>query len=520
MENEETHRIWRHFGRCVVWLAWLNCLAGATPAAVVYVGTSQIGPPPAPREFRGLWIATVKDLDWPSRPGLTSFQQKAELISLLERAKQLRFNAVFLQIRPSCDALYASRIEPWSEYLTGQMGRAPEPFYDPLAFAVEEAHRRGLELHAWLNPYRARHPAAISPVSKDHISKTRPSVIRSYGKSLWLDPGEREVQEYSLSVVQDVVQRYDIDGVHFDDYFYPYPEKDARGRVLPFPDWASWKRYQDSGGKLHREDWRRENVNLFVMRVSQSIRALKPWVKFGIAPFGIWRPGHPPQIKGLDAYDVIYADSRKWLREGWVDYLAPQLYWSNEPQETSFNALLQWWAGENVQHRHVWPGLDASRVGPGRSPEEILSQVRATRSEPGASGNIYWGVRALTENRRGLGDALLKGVYGQPALSPAFSWLDPQPPAPPQISATIGAGDEVTVRCTPGGPEPARLWLVQARSAGAWTLEILPDAPAERVFRFANKPDVIAVRAIDRCGNASRPAVLEKHWVEDAKSSP
>src|SRR5881396_3032924 len=198
-------------------LSLLHSLAGAVQPAVTYLPASQVKPPAVLREFRGLWIATVKDLDWPSRPGLSTAQQKAELIALLDQAKLLRFNAVFLQVRPSCDALYASRLEPWSEYLTGQMGRAPEPFYDPLAFAIEQAHRRGLELHAWFNPYRARHATASSPVCPEHISKTRPHLVRAYGKSLWLDPGEREVQEYSLNVVQDVVRRYDVDGVHFDD---------------------------------------------------------------------------------------------------------------------------------------------------------------------------------------------------------------------------------------------------------------------------------------------------------------
>src|SRR5215510_12458307 len=235
---------------CAALVCVLMSPTGTDGAAVSYRPSSQVRPPAPPREFRGLWIATVKALDWPSRPGLPSQQQKAELIALLEQAKRVRLNAVFFQVRPSCDALYPSKLEPWSEYLTGAMGRAPEPFYDPLAFAVEEAHKRGLELHAWFNPYRALHSNAISPVARNHISRTHPRLVKAYGKSLWLDPGDREVQEYSLSVVLDVVQRYDVDGVHFDDYFYPYPEKDSKGRVLPFPDQATWKRYHDGGGRL------------------------------------------------------------------------------------------------------------------------------------------------------------------------------------------------------------------------------------------------------------------------------
>src|SRR5205807_10065901 len=182
---------------------------------------------------------------------------------------------------------------------------------------VEEAHQRGLELHAWFNPYRARILAAQSPVASSHVSKSRPQLVRQYGKYLWLDPGEKSVQDYSLSVVMDVVRRYDIDGVHFDDYFYPYKEKDDSGKTLDFPDDSSWKRF-GAGGRLSRDDWRRENVNTFIQRLHQSIKAAKPWVKLGISPFGIWQPGNPPQIKGFNAYEKLYCDARKWLVNGWM----------------------------------------------------------------------------------------------------------------------------------------------------------------------------------------------------------
>ncbi len=504
--------------RCAV-LASLVSLAESAPAVEHYV-PSKARPPAVAREFRGVWIASVKNIDWPSRPGLPSTQQKAELRTLLDRAKQLRLNAVLLQVRPSCDALYASSLEPWSEYLTGQMGRAPAPYYDPLAFAVEEAHQRGLELHAWFNPYRARHSAALSTVAANHISRTRPALVKEYARSLWLDPGAREVQEHSLNVVMDVVRRYDIDGVHFDDYFYPYPEKDDRGHSLAFPDWSTWKRYQDGGGRLNREDWRRENVNLFIVRVSQSVKALKPWVKFGISPFGIWRQGHPPQIKGLDAYGVLYADARKWIRDGWLDYLAPQLYWGEERRETSFGALLAWWAGENVQHRHLWPGLDISRVSGSREPEEIVTQVRSTRAQTGGDGNILWGVRLLTENRRGLADVLSKQVYAQPALPPAFPWLDREPPGQPQVSASLGQGDQLKVTCRPTGSEPIGLWVVQTKLGAAWTTQIQRGTQSETVFVLADKPDLIAVTAVDRCGNDSAPSVVEKQAAPEPKPAP
>lgn len=263
------------------------------PAPAASFVPSHATPPPPAREFRGAWVATVKNIDWPSKPGLSTAQQKAELLIILDRAAQLKLNAVLLQVRPACDALYASKLEPWSEYLTGKMGRAPSPFYDPLEFAVTEAHRRGLELHAWFNPFRARHNTGFSTLSKNHISRTHPEFVRTYGQQLWLDPGDKAARDYSQAVILDIVKRYDIDGAHMDDYFYPYAEKDKAGAVIDFPDWPSWNRYLAGGGKLSRGDWRRENVNGFVHRLHDEIKARKPWVKFGISPFGIWRPDQP-----------------------------------------------------------------------------------------------------------------------------------------------------------------------------------------------------------------------------------
>ena len=242
-------------------------------------------PPPIRREFRGVWIASVENIDWPSQPGLSTQEQKDELVGMLDRAVALRLNAVILQVRPAADAMYASPYEPWSEYLTGRMGRAPNPWYDPLEFAVTEAHRRGLELHAWFNPYRARHPSSRSAPAPNHISVTHPELVKKYGSMLWMDPGEPEVRDETIRVVLDVVQRYDIDGVHIDDYFYPYKEKDRRGRTIEFPDGNSWRKYLRSGGTLSRDDWRRTNVDSLIYQVYIRIKAAKPWVKFGISPF-------------------------------------------------------------------------------------------------------------------------------------------------------------------------------------------------------------------------------------------
>jgi len=316
-----------------------------------------------------------------------------------------------------------------------------------------------------------------------------------------------------------VVRRYDIDGVHFDDYFYPYPEKDGRGQVVPFPDEPSWRRYRSSGGRLAREDWRRENVNLFMMRVSQSVHGLKPWVKFGISPFGIWRPGFPAQIKGLDAYGVIYADARKWLREGWVDYMAPQLYWGEEKPETSFHVLAEWWASENVRHRHVWPGLDLSRVGGGRPAEEIVHQIRTSRGQIGTDGNLHWCLKALLENRRGLRDVLTKDVYAKPALSPAYPWLQKTPPGIPAVKLEEASSQELKFRVT-GAGGPTWLWAVQRKVGSEWLFDILPGTPSSTVLTLDGRADVIAITAVDRCSNASKPVVLEKASEPQVRSGP
>jgi uncharacterized lipoprotein YddW (UPF0748 family) len=382
------------------------------------------------REFRGVWVATVANIDWPSRKGLSTAQQQAELRALLAKAAELKLNAVVFQVRPMADALYASELEPWSEFLTGKLGQAPEPFYDPLELAVREAHARGLELHAWFNPYRAHQPSATTPIPDNHIVKRRPDLAKRYGKHYWLNPTHPEVQDLSLRVILDVVRRYDIDGVHLDDYFYPYQEKDAAGRPIPFPDDDTWAAYQKKGGTLSRDDWRRHAVNRFIERLYKGVKLVKPWVKVGISPFGIWRPGNPPGIAGFDAYAGLYADSRLWLREGWVDYFTPQLYWPIKQEKQSYPKLLAWWRDQNPKGRHIWPGLIPSRVTGGERgwpAQEIADQIRITR-EQGAGGNIHFSMKALMRNRGGVADKL-KEVYSEPAQVPPTPWLRERPGA-------------------------------------------------------------------------------------------
>ena len=467
---------------------------------------SSVVPPKPSHEFRGVWIATVANTDWPSSAGLSTAVQKAELRAILDRAVQLKLNAIIFQVRPQCDALYASSIEPWSEYLTGTMGKAPEPFYDPLDFAIAEAHKRGLELHAWFNPYRALHSSHKGTVAANHVSRTHPELVkklnRREGTFLWLDPGERRVQDYSVSVVMDVVKRYDIDGVQFDDYFY-LGGQDSGGRDLDFPDDASWRKYGAVGSE-NRADWRRENVNAFIGRVYHSIKATKPWVKFGVSPHGIWRQGYPAQIRGSGSYDDLYADSRKWLADGWVDYFAPQLYWPRSPREQSFSALLNWWSEQNAKHRHLWPGIAAYRASQWPL-DEIQSQIQLTRQASDVSGYILYSAKSLAQNGA-LAGQLARSITTEPALVPPSPWLGNGAPAAPTVSIS-GGTIRLKLNWTPRGTNSVRWWLVQTKLNDDWKTELLPGSASSK--SFVDAPDILAVTAVDRAGNLSAPSVLQ-----------
>jgi uncharacterized lipoprotein YddW (UPF0748 family) len=491
--------------------------AHATPLAAAIPcsqADSACVPPPVAREFRGVWVATVRNLDWPSRPGLPPSLAKAELIALLDRAVALGLNAVLLQVRPAGDALYASKIEPWSEYLTGRQGLPPAPLWDPLQFAVQQAHARGLELHAWFNPYRAKDPSAKGPLAATHIARRHPELVKKYGTQLWMDPGEPAVRAQTLRVVLDVVKRYDIDGVHLDDYFYPYPERRPNGST-DFPDDRSWKAYRKHGGKLARDDWRRANVDALVETLHAQIAALKPWVKFGISPFQLWRPGYPESVTtGLDAYATLYADSRKWFTSGWVDYLSPQLY-RRVDEERSYG-LMRRWAAQNSRQRHLWPGIYTSGVKTGAATEwrrgEIVAEVLATRDEPQADGEVHFSMESFLADRDSVGTVLRRTVYDAAALVPESPWMMAGvPPAPAPDLRWNEAGD--TLLIVPGQGATVRWWVIQLRTDGAWETRVIDGA--ERTFGLPaasrgspSRPDLVAVTAVDRVGRAGSPSAL------------
>lgn len=449
------------------------------------------------REFRAVWVASVWNSDFPSKPGLSTQQQQAELIAILDRMQSLNLNALILQVRPEGDALYASALEPWSHWLTGTQGKAPEPFYDPLAFAIEQCHRRNIELHAWFNPYRARTSARTVNLAP-HLAATNPEVVYPWGTQLWMDPGSPIVQERTYNVILDVVRRYDVDGIHLDDYFYPYP---IAGQT--FPDNQTYQAYRNRGGTLSLGDWRRENVNQMVQRLASGIRAAKPHVKFGISPFGIYRPGQPAQIRGLDAYEQLYADSLKWWQQGWVDYLSPQLYWPIDPPAQSYPVLLRWWAENNPQKRHLYPGNTLAQLdGNTWTLTEIERQISLTRElRPQLSlGNIFFNMKPLAANRLGISDHLQKQVYPAPALAPNLPWLGSTPPPPPR---NVRYWDGKVTWAAPNAS--IRSWALYRQEGDRWVLQrILPVSTTALPL----EPGSYALCSVDRLAGESPGIVV------------
>ena len=457
--------------------------------------------PPLPREFRAAWVATVDNIDWPSKRTLSTRQQQDELTAIFNRASEIGLNAIIFQVRPSADALYESKLEPWSEYLTNRQGKAPNPSWDPLEFAVKLAHDRAMELHVWLNPYRAFHPAHKGPIASSHIAQTRPELVKNYGKYLWMDPGEPDVQKRIIAVTRDIVRRYDIDGVHIDDYFYPYPEKGQ-----PFPDDRSFRAYQGRGGTLARDDWRRKNVDDTVRGMYQAIKAERVTVKFGISPFGIFRPGIPSGIKaGVDQYAELFADAQKWLREGWCDYFSPQLYWPISQTAQSFPRLLSYWQSQNSQARHLWPGLFTSRVMPTEGnwrPAEIINQIQTIR-DAGADGEVHFSMKALVKNANGLTDLLRGTSYASPAFIPESLWLNEPAPSMPEVTV---AANTVSWKSS-DGHLPFQ-WALFRRYGQKWLINRYPGSEAEFDFDATARPDEVAVVALNRTSRASQPARL------------
>lgn len=456
------------------------------------------------REFRGVWVATVANIDWPSEPGLSNDVLKKEMITILEVCEDSNLNAIVFQVRPGGDTMYKSSLEPWSYYLTGLQGRAPADGWDPLEFIVEEAHDRGIEVHCWFNPYRSKNPAqGDSPMAESNLMFRKPGLVKEYGDYLWMDPGEPEVQDHSYNVFMDVLDRYDIDGLHVDDYFYPYPQY---ADMADFPDEPSWKKYKARGGMLERNDWRRDNVNQFIKRVYEGTKERKPWVKFGISPFSLYRPGHPEGITQttFDQFESLYADCRLWLREGWCDYFTPQLYWPIGGT-MSYTLLLDYWNEQNWKNRHMWNGNALHRLLPGERPYprsdwpvgEVVDQINYTRSTE-ATGNVFFSMKGLVKNYKNINGVLKNTVYAEKALVPPTTWLDDDPPPAPKCSLNASSG-----LLTFGGAEDdVRFFAIYADFGDGLKLKKVTSAKRQSISGLSlSKASEVKVSMIDVYGN-------------------
>ncbi len=398
------------------------------------------------REMRAVWIASVANIDWPTRSGLSTFDQQRELTELLDLVKEYNMNTIILQVRPASDAFYYSELEPWSQWLTGKQGQAPSPYYDPLEFAIEQCRKRGIDIHLWLNPYRAELDTARNALSESHPMRRNPEWFLNYGKLSYFNPGIPETRNHVSRVVADLVRRYDIDAIHFDDYFYPYPLKD-----IEFPDSTAFAKYPRGFTSGQKDDWRRENVDLIIRQLQDTIKSIKPHVEFGISPFGVWRNNDvdargSASRAGVSNYDDLYADILKWQKEGWIDYVTPQLYWHIGMKAADFSILAQWWS-ENTYGCPVYIGhslyrMDAeSAIEQWRTSDEISRQLDIIRATPNIGGSMYFSAKSLRSNPLQLRERLLSYHYKFPALppiNPRVAQITTEPPVNPimEVDAT------------------------------------------------------------------------------------
>lgn len=386
---------------------------------VGFIATAQTRP-----EFRGVWVATVDNIDWPSKGNYYSDSQKTEFIKLLDMHQRNGMNALIVQIRPATDAFYPSQYEPWSEFLTGKQGQPPVPFYDPLEFMITETHKRGMEFHAWMNPYRAVFNIDRSSIAANHITKIHPEWFLTYGDKRYFDPGNKDAQQYVTNVVGDVVRRYAVDAVHFDDYFYPY-----RIAGKEFPDNANYQRY---GNGMNKEDWRRSNVDSIILMLSSIIKKENPKCQFGISPFGVWRNDDKDPVNGSKTragqtnYDDLYADILLWLKNGWIDYVAPQLYWEFGHKAAPYEILLDWWS-RHTYGKNCYIGLGVYRAGSNSAWKDITQlprQIEALRNTPNIQGMIFFSSRSFNNNPNGWSDSLRLGYFREPAKTPEMTWIN------------------------------------------------------------------------------------------------
>ena len=390
-----------------------------------------------PREFRGVWIATVENIDWPKSNQSGTAAQKEELTRMLDLYQSLHLNAVIFQIRPVADAFYHSKYEPWSFYLTGYGNQAPAPYFDPLAFAVEEAHKRGMEFHAWLNPYRAIIDYRESKNKPLPLTFNKPEWFINYGNNKYFDPGNPEVREYTKKIVADIVQQYDIDAIHFDDYFYPYKIENEK-----FNDDYSFKKFGSKYIEAEKENWRRENVNQIIRELHTTIKGIKPWVQFGISPFGVWRnrevdPRGSDTKAGQTNYDDLYADVLHWMEQRWIDYVVPQIYWHIGHELANYENIARWW-NNNHFNTPVYIGQGIYRINGKKeekewkktNPTELENQLLFNKTLKNIEGSVYFSGKTFVENPLNINEVLKNKFYTTPVLPAAHEKVTTQVPEP------------------------------------------------------------------------------------------
>ncbi|HET8778468.1 MAG TPA: family 10 glycosylhydrolase [Agromyces sp.] len=479
---------------------------------------------PRKRELRAMWISSVVNIDWPSRTGLSAADQQAEFLHWLDVAERFNLNAVFVQVRPTADAFWPSPLEPWSQYLTGVQGQ--DPGYDPLGFIVEEAHRRNLELHAWYNPYRVSMQADPAKLVPEHPARQHPDWVWPYGGKLYFDPGLPEVQEHIQQAILHSVEHYDLDGVHFDDYFYPYP---VAGQVIP--DDATYAAH--GAGFDDIAAWRRHNVDTFVHSISERIKALKPWVKFGISPFGIWRNRATDPLGsetgGSQSYDLQFADTRKWVLEGWLDYINPQIYWQFGLAVADYLKLVPWWAdvaATSGTHLYIGEALYKVTSGVFTDPAELSNHLTFDREIDAAGtpvhGNVYFSANHVPADPKGSMSRVLADHYSRPAIVPAMEWLPATAVRAPVLAEAEPVDGGVALQWADAAPPNVRATSFAVYRADGHVSDVDVEDAANLVATVRAEPGVVqrfldasaaagsqytyAVTALDRVWNESAPS--------------
>ena len=467
------------------------------------------------REFRAVWVATVANIDWPSKPGLSSVEQQEEILSILDLHQANGINAIILQVRPTADAIYPSDLEPWTRFLSGEQGVAPEPFYDPLNFWIQESHRRGMELHAWFNPYRISMSVRDS-LADTHIANLHPEWCFDYGGRTYLSPANPKVWDFVTGVVVDVVKRYDIDAVNFDDYFYPYAIAGAS-----IPDSMEFSLFGDTLYPAHLDQWRRQNVDTIIEMLHGAIKSEKPWVKFGISPFGVWRnrtddPIGSETAAGSSNYDGLYADVLKWQREGWIDYLMPQIYWRDDHPVAGFSTLAYWW-NDFSYGRSVYVGLAPYRISRDsdyklwRRDKYLLRQIDLLRKLEGIDGFAFFSSKHFfRSDLSGLNKKLQKRYCSYPALVPEMPWIDELAPAAPFNLSREGEGLHWEVHKSVNEMDRSRFFVLYRYKPG----ENIKLKRPENIVCISGEPCVLfsegikagvyRVSALDRLNNESQ----------------